>query len=266
MAFWGHKFLFNGIPCETFDLMMYDIGENTQGEGTFAHTVTVHDEVVGKRWRPYYYGSTYANKQTFTIVFGVNQERIDSGRYLDRYELDAVASWLAGHDKYLWLEIEQDDMEYVRYRCMITALSTVSYGNIPWALNATVTCDSPYAYLYPQSYKYDVNGSLEFSFYNESSHNGFYYPKTDIVISSGSDFSITNLSDDGRTFSLSGLPAVRDIYVDHDAGVITTDGELNLYPYFNFVFLRLKRGYNSLRVDGNGSLTIRCEFPINPGG
>lgn len=266
MAFWGHKFLFNSIPCETFDLMMYDIGENTQGEGTFAHTVTIRDEVVGKRWRPFFYGATYETRQEFNMVFGVNQERLDAGQYLDRYEVDTIGSWLAGHDKYMWLEIEQDDMEYVRYRCVVTNLAIVSYGNIPWAIRATVTCDSPYAYLYPQRFKYEVNGSLEFTFYNESSHNGFYCPKTEIFISSGDSFSITNLTDGGKTFALSGLPQISHIYVDHDTGVITSDTDVNLYPYFNFVFLRMKRGYNTLRVNGNGTLVICCEFPISPGG
>ena len=28
MSFWGHSFTFNGIPCEYYDLMLYNIGNN----------------------------------------------------------------------------------------------------------------------------------------------------------------------------------------------------------------------------------------------
>ena len=267
MAFWGHKFIFNEIPCETFDLMMYDIGGESQGDGKFAHMVTIVEEIVGTRWKPYFYGIKYDKKQEFDIVFGVNQDRIDKHQYLDRYELAEISAWLAGHPKYLWLEIEQDDMTYFRYRCIITSLDIVSYGNIPWALKATVTCDGPYAYLYPQEFKYDVNGEIELQFYNESSHNGYYKPEMQIEISSGSSFSIVNETDSQHAVQFTGLPtSIRNIYVNNDTEVITTPSGENVYEYCNFQFLRLKRGYNTLKVTGHGTLTLRCEFPISTGG
>lgn len=267
MAFWGKSFIFNGIPCETFDLMLYDIGGDTQGEGSFSNISSIDEEYVGDRWRPYFYGVRYERKQTIEIVFGVNQKRIDNQKYLDRYELDAISSWLAGHKKYMWLEIEQNDMEYVRYRCMVSDLSIVSFGNIPWALRATITCDSPYAYLYPQEFKYTINGTSTIEFYNESSHNGNYYPEIDITFSSGNSFSIVNTTDDNKTMSFSGVPTtIRSIHINNDTCVITTPSGANAYPYFNFQFLRLKNGYNTLHVTGNGTLTIKCEFPISTGG
>lgn len=267
MAFWGHKFIFDGIPCETFDLMMYDIGGTEQGEGRFANTVTIIEEGVGNRWRPLFYGVKYENKQELEIVFGVNVERIDRQQYLDRYEIEAISSWLCGRENYCWLEIEQADMEYVRYRCMVTGLEQISYGNIPWAFRATITCDSPFAYMYPQEFRYDVDGSVDILFFNESSINGLYLPEMEISISSGDSFSIENLTDDGRIVQFSGLPAdITTIHVDNENGVLSTPSGSNVYPYFNFKFLRLKRGYNTLRITGNGSLLIRCEFPVSTGG
>ena len=127
MAFWGKAFVFNDFPCEEFGLMLYDIGNETQGEGTFASTVSIVEEVVGARWKPWFYGVRYEKKLQMDIIFGVDERRLDKEKYLDRYEIDEIASWLTGHDKYLWLEIEQEDMEYVRYHCMISELSIVSY-------------------------------------------------------------------------------------------------------------------------------------------
>lgn len=267
MAFWGSKFIFNDFPCEEFGLMLYDIGNETQGEGTFASTVSIVEEVVGTRWKPWLYGVRYEKKLEMEIVFGVDEKRLDQGKYLDRYEIDEIASWLTGHDKYHWFEIEQADMEYVRYHCMVSNLSIVSYGNIPWAMKATLICDGPYAYLYPQEFTYTVDGTQEIEFLNESSHNGYYMPIIDIEMTGGGTISITNETDNGRTLKLTNVPAsVQSIHIDNDTCVITDDADVNLYPYFNFKFLRLVRGYNTLTIKGNCTLTIRCEFPINAGG
>lgn len=268
MAFWGHSFAFDGIPCEDFDLMIYDIGSNTQSNGKFASTVNIIEDKVAARYKPYFYGITYENRLEFTLIFGANQKRIDKQKYLDRYELEAIASWLTGRDQYLWLDIEQDDLEYVRYKCIVTGLDMVEYGNLPWALKADIVCDSPYAYMYPQTFTFNVSGTQTVTFYNESSHNGFYRPaEMSITLPDGGDFSIENLSDKNRIFAFSGVPAsIRHIHVNNDLGIIAGDGGINVYPYFNFRFFRLVKGDNILKITGNGKLGITCEFPINAGG
>ena len=197
----------------------------------------------------------------------VNQRRLDLEKYLDRYEIDEIASWLTGHNSYHWLEIEQEDMEYIRYRCIVSDLSIVSYGNIPWAMKATIICDGPYAYMYPQDFSYNVNGSMEFSFINESSHNGYYMPILEFKPRTGGSLTIENITDHNRLFSLSEIPAgAASVVINNDTGVITNSLGVNLYPNFNFKFFRLVRGYNRIKVTGNGTLIIRCEFPINAGG
>lgn len=267
MAFYGQSFTFDETPCEAFDLMLYDIGDEEQGDTVFASIPTIEDEVVGKRAVPYFYGVQFKEKLEFQIVFGVNQDRLNDGRFLDRYELDAVSTWLTGHDHYKWFMVEQEDMTWIRYKCMITELNVVSYSHIPWALTATVTCDGPYAYMYPFSYEYEVRGSETIEFYNESSMHGHYSPTIEIVLKQGGSFSIINETDNGRETKFENVPgSVSNIIVDNDHCVITNDQSLNLYPYFNMKFLRLQQGYNTLRVTGNGVLRIHCEFPVNPGG
>ncbi|MBQ7718748.1 MAG: hypothetical protein IJT38_05555 [Clostridia bacterium] len=275
MAFWGNSFIFNDIPCEDFELMIYNIDNNTQSAGKFASNVEAVEDQIPGRWKPFFYNTKMTGKLSFSIVFGVNQERIDEEKYLDRYELEAIASWLTGHNKYHWLEVQQEDLEYARYKCIITELKQIEYGNLPWALQATVTCDSPYAYLYPQVFEYTVTNEETIQFFNESSHNGFYMPKIEFSVNSGNlsgGFSITNLSDDGRKTEFKGttqnpIPtSVTKVEVDNDTGIITSNDGTNMYPYFNFKFLRLLRGNNSLKITGSGTLKIFCEFPINMGG
>lgn len=266
MAFWGHSFIFNDIPCEDFDLMLYNIGSTSQSNGAFASGGTVVEDKISNRWKPFFYGTKKEDRLEFSLVFGVNEHRADRHEFLDRHELEAVASWLTGHNEYLWLEIEQEDMEYVRYHCMITELEIVEHGLLPWALKAKVFCDGPYAYLYPQTFEYVIDGQSTIRFYNESSHNGYYMPKIEVDPQGSTSLTITNQSDGGRMFALAGLPEVETIQVDNENGVLTCAEGTNLYPYFNFKFFRLVPGMNILEVTGSGVLRIICEFPINVGG
>ena len=268
MAFWGSSFSFNGIPCEDFELMMYSIDGTTHSAGKFASGVSIIEQKIATRWKPYFYGTQLKDKLSFSIVFGVNEERINKHEFLLRDELEKVAAWLSGHNEYMWLEIYQEDMEYIRYHCIVTELEIVEFDLIPWALKATFECDSPYAYMQPQTYEYDINGSADIVFYNESSHNGYYMPIIEFDLTGSQSFSLMNRTDNNRLFSFTDLPAsITNVCIDNDHGIITTnDDGLNPYPYFNFHFFRLLRGENHLTITGNGTLRIICEFPVNAGG
>lgn len=267
MAFFGESFSFNGIDCMDFELMLYDLESSQQENVSFASTPTVVDELVGDRWKPYFYGVQFDKKLTFTIVFGVNQQRLDDEKYLTRYEIDEISSWLTGHKTYHWLEIMQEDMSHARYRCMISELTLITYGQIPWALGATVTCDGAYAYTYPKEFRYTIDGVREFTFYNESSYNGYFMPYMELSNIQDSSFSIENLTDGGVATTFTDIPdSVEHIIVDNEHEIVKEDGGMNMYPFFNCSFFRLKRGFNKIRVNGRCELKFLCEFPINIGG
>lgn len=183
MSFWGKSFSFNGIPCEEFGLMLYDVGTNKNSQKTFASCKTAVEDHLPQRWKPIFYGAKNDAKLEFSIVFGVNPCRAESHHYLDSQELDIIANWLTGHNTYHWLEIDQDDMVGIRYNAMIASLSVIEYNRFPWAFEAKVICDSPYAYQYPQVFEFDVNDGDTITIYNESNVNDYLYPKAEVVIS-----------------------------------------------------------------------------------
>lgn len=266
MAFYGHAFSFNGIPCEDFDLMLYQIGEHQHSTGKFASGLTIVEEKIPGRWKPIFYGAHQDGKLEFSIVFGVDPARAESHKHLNRYELAEIANWLTGHNRYLWLDIEQDDMAYVRYNCIITDLEMIEYGMMPWALTAKVTCDSPYGYLFPQTFEHNINGTALVSLYNESGHIGYYRPVLEIV-NSGQELSIINHDDQDREFVLDNLPGQGEtIRIDCDLGMIECSTGANLYSGCNFKFLRLVNGHNTLEIAGKCTLRITCAFPVNVGG
>lgn len=285
MAFEGCKFTFDGVSCDEHQLLIYNIGDNQQGDIDIAHTVSIQEQYISNRWKPLFFGVTYENKLESEIIFGLTQDRIDRHEYLSRQEIAAVSSWLAGHQQYKWLEIEQSDLAGIRYRCMVTSLKVVEYDGLPWAFSAVFTCDSPYAYLYPEEYTYDVEDELVVTFHNKSDHNGYYRPiitfspgaailtddatvlteENNNVLITGSSMSIENITC-GHRMEFTALPeGVDTVTVNCETGVITSNTQGNLYEYFNFRFLQLQRGANVLKFSGRGSIKICCEFPVSVG-
>lgn len=267
MAFWGTEFIFDGIPCSEYGLMVYHFGSNGQDDVSFQNGEIVEDRIPG-RYDALTYGLVQNQSLEYTLVFGANMESMDANESIDRYEVETIAAWLTGYKTRKWLTIIQDDMESFRYRCFISELKLITYGDMPWAFSCKVSCDSPFAYSLPEEYSYTVNGEEEVILFNRSSFNGFYRPKLEIAIHSGSSVSIQNLSDGNRTFQFTSLPGGKSlvIYIDNKNQVITDNMDLNLYPYFNMKFMRLVRGDNILKIKGNATVKFICEFPVNIGG
>lgn len=104
-------------------------------------------------------------------------------------------------------------------------------------------------------------------FHNRSSCLSGYYPKLKITLTGSNSVQIINRSANNRTLKFTGIPqSGLVINVDNENGIITNSMDLNLYPYFNFEFLKLLPGDNQLEIIGNCILEIQCEFPISVGG
>ena len=148
--------------------------------------------------------------------------------------MDAIANWLTDHNTYKWLEIEQADMEMIRYHCVISDLTPIQISWLPWAFTATVTCDSPYAYMFPRTFTFDCSAAtaanpVTIQVYNASTLSRPYYPDLQISKASGvTSLSIVNTTMDNETFSLGVSPAEAmpsseiEFNVDQDAGIIAS--------------------------------------------
>ena len=267
MAFYGCYFSFDGIPCTEYGLMMYDFGTSSDSSNNLSVSTEIIEDRIARRYTPLHYGTISNKPLEFTMTFGADTNAIDKGVYLDRWDMDAIANWLTAHNKYKWLEITQPDMEMFRYKCFITELKHTDVGNIPWGFTCKVICDSPFAYQYPEIFKYTISGSTEIDILNKSSYRGYYKPQLILNFSKGGTFSIKNVTDNNRTMQLTGLPtSASAVHIDNENEIITCETIANPYQYFNFNFLRLCRGVNHLVISGNGSIEIVCEFPINIGG
>lgn len=267
MAFWGSEFIFDDIPCCEYGLMVYSFNSASQQDVDFKSGNVIEDRISG-RYDALTYGLVQNESLEYVLVFGANMESVDKGAYLDRYEVEAISTWLTGHQTRKWLTIMQDDMRAFRYKCTISDLKLITYADYPWAFSCRVSCDSPFAYTYPEEFNYSVNGESRIIFHNRSSYNGFYYPQMNIKIRSGSAFSVRNITDGGKVLKFDNLPQNENLHIqiDNKNKVITNNYDLNLYPYFNKKFLRLARGDNELEVEGDAEFSLVCEFPVSIGG
>lgn len=266
MAFYGCDFTFNGVSASTMGLMIYNFGTEGQDDVDLSVGEIAGDQING-RHETMLYGLVQNEPLEFTLVFGTDPDDIEAGTFLTRERVNTITKWLTGYQTWKVLTIDQSDMSAFHYKCMITGLRLITDGSYPWAFSAHVTCDGPFAYRTVSTTAQTLTGSARtFTIDNTSCLNVGFYPLISVTGNTGESLTIVNNSDGGRTCMLSGMPTgSQDILMDCKNGILISSAGHNLYQYFNFNFLRLIPGTNSLTATGNGSLTIECEFPVNIG-
>jgi phage-related protein len=266
MSFYGYTFIFDGVPCEEYHVMLYDLGRQDT-DGTVVTPGDIQEDRPPGRLTPLFYGQSQSQPLTFSMVFGADQFAIDRGLSLDRWDIADIAAWLSDRGTYRYLEIVQPDLSLVRYKCLITNLKYISVGWSPWAFSCDVVCDTAYARAQPQTFSYVSTGTLDTVLFSPSTYNRPYYPRLRIAMTGGDAFSLANQSDDQPPMTLTNLPSQNLVIdVDGENGVLTSPSGTNLYPFFNFKFFRLVRGDNSLSITGEAKVDIFCEFPVSVGG
>lgn len=260
--FGGYEFTFAGGSSYQYGLMLYDFGGTGQSPVPFGNKGSIIETRTLGRIQPLHFGVNYhGSPLQFKLVFGTLEKS------LDRYDMENIAHWLTGYQDYQWLSIDQPDLERVQFRCLITQLTPLYHGWLPYAFEAEVVCDCPYAYGFPFEYQYDISGTTDILFRNDSSVREYIKPTLIYIPTSGDTLSIVNHDDNDREFKLTGIPSSTNVIVDNRNGIIQEAiGKTNLYNGFNLNFFRLVHGDNNLTITGNGTLTITGRLLYNVAG
>ena len=262
MAFSAKEFTFDGESSAMYGLVLCQFGESGQDDVAFGNQAEIVETRTTGRVTPIHLGVNY-NKSPlqFKLVFAAEEP-------LDRQDLERISMWLTGHQQYKWLTIDQPDMVKYQYRCIITNLKPIGYRGRPHAMEATVTCDCPYAYSLPYHLECAVSGSKTVTIKNTGTAREYVKPEMVFEPNTGNGIlRITNASDGGRVFELTGLPAGVRVHIDNTNGIIYGEGSShNYYDGFNLNFLRLVRGENQLNIEGRGTLGLSCRFLHNVAG
>lgn len=257
----AYEFTYAGMPASMYGMFVCDFGNKKHGDNPFGNKANIVETRIAGRVKPIHYGVKYNDEPlTFTLIFGAEE-------VMDRYQLQEVAKWLTGYQEYQWLSIDQPDLEHVQFRCLIQSLTPVSIHWLPMAFEARIVCDCPYGYSYPFEKEYAINGETTVRFYNDGNSRELLKPTMEVSLASGcTNFSVTNQST-GETLRFANLPSAGvSITIDNENEVITegTAG-YDLYDYFNYVFLGLEPGDNTLVFDGIGTVKISGRYLYNVG-
>lgn len=257
-----YEFIFAGMPSSMYGLMVYDFSGNSHSDNPFGNKAEIIETRIPGRVRPLHYGVNYNEEPlSFKLVFG-------SEKPLDRWDLQGISQWLTGYQQYQWLQIEQPDMTYMSFRCLIKKLTPITVGWYPHAFEAEVICDCPYAYGEEFTETINFSNGMSYYLFSDSSAKDPCKPTMNIITTSGTTFAITNQSDNNRVFKIDGLPSSgAQIYVDNENCIIEdkNNTQRDYYAGFNDNFFRIIPGDNYLQFTGSGTITITGRYYYNVG-
>ena len=247
--FYGANFLYDGKMSEEYGIQILDF-ERTSGvaNSTAGNATEIIEKRIYKRPTPYHFGNTQNTPITFDLTIGANN-------FVSAIDVAKISKWLLGRSGYLKFQVDQDDVGEVYWNVIFTSGEIIYVGRKPVGLLLHAQCDSPWAYNFPRNinYSFPVVAVQDFDidFYNDSDYGGYLYPTVEFNLNSlGSNFTITNASDDNRAFTFTGLSPSEEIVVDNDLKIITSSTGLHRLSYFNKNWLRFLPGLNSLNVVG----------------
>jgi len=259
MAFFGRSFIYGGIVSDYYGLSIGDINSSDINETMGSSGMEISDQKIYRRATPYFYGATPSPVLKFDMS-AFSKEEIDA----DFFRL--IQKVFFSSKKYKKLQIVQEDMAEVYFDCILNDPKIIRVGNLLRGISFTVQCSSPFAWKFPKTTTYSytqptINETIVFN--NSSDDNGSYlYPKNVITMNSfGGNISITNLSDNNRVFSFTGLSSGEIITIDNSLQIISSSTGLKRLGNFNKKFLRMIPGVNTLRIQGAiASLATTCQF------
>jgi phage-related protein len=271
LAFQSNDFIFDGVSCSAFGLMLYDSVDSWSQKNVTVLSRSIVTDTVPFSYRPFFYGTTLETVLEFPLVIAATPERVNEGRFIDRNEQQIIGDWLMGSDEYKELYILQEDLADIYYNAIVTSMDPIVVGSNVWGYQCTFTCDSPFGYHRSSTHTYTVTAdeALEFSIWNDSNVIKYYYPILHLEIPGGGTFTLTNKTDDEtRSFCIKDFSAgfADTVTIDNDSCVITSDQGVNVYPYIEkFNYVRMLKGRNTFVASWTGDedlkFSLECTFP-----
>lgn len=250
MSFWGRSFIFDGVPSESYGLLIQDIDADAINRSMASSSMEISEQKIYRVATPYLYGMTPSPKLEFSFSAFSDVE-------MDANQFELVSKWLFSSRQYKSLQIDQFDMQDVIFYCIFQEPEVVRVANLIHGFSTTVSCNSPFAFKYPKTTTYTYTASVvdtTETFYNESDDTGDYLVPSEMIVTMNNvagGFSITNLDDNSRIISFSGLNANEVLTISPKLQTITSSTGLLRLANSNKKFLRLVPGRNRLRVQGN---------------
>lgn len=172
-----------------------------------------------------------------------------------------IARWLDNDEYSLFYSVDDPNKWY--YLQYVGGIDLNTNGNLQGYIEVEFENISPYTYspVYNKAFDFStITSPTQFEFINYGDNDLFL--ELEILKNGDGDISIINTSDEGREFKFVNLANQETVYVDNKKRDIISDLGVYRYDNFNGNYLRLKRGVNSLQINGSCILNLRYQFEI----
>lgn len=257
--FYGKSFIFNEISSEIFGLYVNSIDDGSLAKINSSSSMTIYEEKIFRRPKPYSFGMTPSPRLTWDFS-AFSEKEIDANTF------GLIMKWLTSPRQYKRFQISQIDSQPYYANVIFNNPTANKSGHIIQGISASLECDSPFTYSFPQTVDYTYTSSVvtdTITFNNFSQDNGDYLKPilTIITNSSGGSIQITNVEDNNRTSLFTGLLPYEILTIDSDLETLVSNSGLLRLGNFNKKFLRLLPNKNTLKIQGNVSvLSITYQF------
>lgn len=243
-------FWYDGQWSGTWSLQIADFDSSFVRE-TDAFSPTLSLLKVPEQFRFFHGGIDYDT--TPSCEFSVVSEEAIPGAVRS-----VILSWLIGKKEFKPLYFENGDNELFTYYCVFTSAKTIWVNGQCHGFRLTAQFDSPFA----RGTATEVTvgaGTHEIRIENRSDVDGYTYP---CVKFTGGGVDIVNKTDDAaRHFTFSGLGSTEEVTVDNETKHISSNlGGEKLSNFTSKNWLRLRKGYNTLKIVAEGEVTITCPY------
>lgn len=252
MAYQGYNFIFDGVPSQTYGLRIvsFESASYRYDGGSSMEFIT---DRATRSLRTKILGATPSKPLEFELEVMCEYK-------LSTAQSVLVKDWLFGHLNYKKLQIMQEDLSGYYFNCVLNNPEDIQInGNNGWKFK--VICDAGGAWEKPRTLHFVPTSGGTIVVNNQSGNNDYTYPSVSFTLASNeTSIALINQSDNNRQFSFTGLTGGETITIEGDTKIVHSSLGANRLGNFNKKFLRLVRGANIIKVDGNlSSLDITIE-------
>lgn len=257
MAVSAMSFIFDNKSSEDFGVYIGGFDNNAIKNDMASTNIQFIQDFLPSRGENFIYGIV---QNETNLQFKLNMFGYD---YFSKNDISYIDNWLFANKKPKKLMFCQEDMATYTYMAVFSKNEIIYHCNRPIGFECDVVCDSAYAYEAKKTEVYNIVNSkyTNIRFNNLSGGINYLYPEISWTCNKDNGvLTIVNLSDNNRTFTITGLKVGEKITIDKFFQITSS---LGLYrcENCNKEWLRLRNGINNIRIIGDtGKLYMTYQF------
>lgn len=172
-----------------------------------------------------------------------------------------IADWLIT-EEYEVLELgSQSGVMYNAILVNSDGLNHYANGGI---LTVEFSTNSPYGWSIPSKEKFNISGTQTIDVVSRSNAVKYYSPYMEIKkIGNSGKISITNSTTGDKSIEIVDMYLDETIILDNGWELVSSDKPMaTLHDRFNYEWLRLRKGSNQIKVEGDCEITFTHQYPV----